>query len=80
VVTLLNSLLNQDAGEPAAKVDNVITLSDGIPLGAATRLRVRSEIWANQYIDLSLLLHCREEPLSLNISSGSVTLQQGQTK
>jgi hypothetical protein len=80
VVTLLNSLLNQDAGEPAAKVDNVITISDGIPLGAATPLRVRSKIWANQYIDLSLLLQCREEPLSLNISSGSVTSQQGQTK
>ncbi|XP_065933986.1 uncharacterized protein [Magallana gigas] len=31
---------------------NVIDLSDGIPLGAATPHRLKAKIWANQFIDL----------------------------
>lgn len=38
------------------------------------------KIWANQFINLNILLQQREGPLSLKISTGSVTLQQGFSK
>lgn len=80
IANLVNALL-QTSGEPAtAQIKDVISISDGIPLGAATQQQVKSKIWANQFIDLNILLQQREEPLSLKISTGSVTLQQGFSK
>ncbi|XP_056003560.1 uncharacterized protein LOC130049684 [Ostrea edulis] len=81
VAKLVNALLNQDEGEPAtAQVRNVISLSDGIPPGAATSQRLKAKVWASQFIDLSLLLQRREEPISLSITTGSVTVQQRHSK
>lgn len=66
IANLVNALLDQTSGEPAtAQIKNVISISDGIPLGAATQQRVKTKIWANQFIDLNILLQQREEPLSL---------------
>ncbi|XP_052694795.1 uncharacterized protein LOC128173113 isoform X1 [Crassostrea angulata] len=82
IADLVSALLQQDGqGEPAtANLKNVIDLSDGIPLGAATPHRLKAKIWANQFIDLGLLLQRREDPISLNISSGSLIVQQGSSK
>lgn len=82
IADLVSALLQQEgSGEPATvNLKNVIELSDGIPLGAATSHRLKAKIWANQFIDLGLLLQRQEDPISLNISSGSVIVQQGSSK
>lgn len=82
IADLVSALLQQEgSGEPATvNLKNVIDLSDGIPLGAATSHRLKAKIWANQFIDLGLLLQRQEDPISLNISSGSVIVQQGSSK
>lgn len=82
IADLASALLQQEGqGESAtANLKNVIDLSDWILLGAATFHRLKPMIWENQFIDLSLLLQSREDPISLNMSSGSVIVQQGSSK
>ncbi|XP_048774541.2 uncharacterized protein LOC125679384 [Ostrea edulis] len=80
ISTLINQIFN--TGEPAKPmVSHPISLSDGIPLAAVVAQRTKQKIWENQYIDLRVLLQQREDPVSLNIAAGSVTIQQqGSTK
>ena len=63
------------SGESAVPKSNVCLL-DGIPLGAAVPIKTKGKIWEDKYIDLSSLLQRQGEPLSLNIASASITLQQ----
>ncbi|XP_056008438.1 uncharacterized protein LOC130051107 [Ostrea edulis] len=75
ISTLINQIFN--TGEPAKPmVSHPISLSDGIPLGAVVAQRTKQKIWENQYIDLRVLLQQREDPVALNITAGSVTIQQ----
>lgn len=54
---LANALLQQTSDESAtAQIKNVISILNGIPLGAATQQREKTKILANQFIDLNILL------------------------
>ncbi|MCG8048416.1 MAG: hypothetical protein N0E48_22825, partial [Candidatus Thiodiazotropha endolucinida] len=51
--------------------------SDGIPLGATVPQKIKSKIWNNEYIDIRVLLpNDKEDPLSVSIIPGAITLQQ----
>ncbi|XP_062576334.1 uncharacterized protein LOC134238229 [Saccostrea cucullata] len=64
--------------------DNNVTplqLSGGIPLGATIPLRVKQKIWANQYIDLRVLLpEHKQETVSVQIEEGSIKLNAKQSE
>lgn len=75
VVSLLDKIF---AGETAAGNRNdIYKPTDGIPLGASVSKQVKSKIWNNTFIELHTLLPgYKEDPLSVNIVPGTITLQQ----
>lgn len=68
------------SGEPATPKSAPICLTDGIPLAAPISHRLKAKIWGDQFIDLRLLLQRQEEPISLSIATGSITVQHNATK
>ena len=65
-------------GEPARSAQPVHNIQDGIPLGASVSSKIKSKIWNHEYIDFRSLIDCKEEPLSVTISTGVINLHQGQ--
>ncbi|XP_056006759.1 uncharacterized protein LOC125660074 [Ostrea edulis] len=70
-------------GEPAGTLHNPnmlgISITDGIPLGASTPSKIKTIIWANEFIDLRcLLLHQEEDPVTLFITPGIINFQHSQ--
>lgn len=60
ITNYVNPLLQQISGDSAtAETKNVISISDGIILEAATQQRVKNKILANQLIDLNITLQQR---------------------
>ncbi|XP_062605774.1 uncharacterized protein LOC134267583 [Saccostrea cucullata] len=63
--------------------DNNVTplqLSGGIPLGATIPMRVKQKNWANQYVDLRVLLpEHKQETISVQIDQGSIKLNSKQS-
>ncbi|XP_055997871.1 uncharacterized protein LOC130047269, partial [Ostrea edulis] len=80
IAKFVNNILH--TGEPATlphKSDS-ICLTDGISLAATIPHRLKAKIWENQFIDLRLIMQRQEEPISLNIAAGSITVQQSSSK
>ena len=78
--TIAGSLIDKVlSGEPTnpKPVQPHFDLSDGIPLGATITNKIKTKIWANEYIDFRSLLHNQEEePLSITISAGKIDVAQ----
>lgn len=74
VVSLLDKIF---AGETSAS-NNQLTFrpSDGIPLGASVPSKTKTKIWNNEFVEMrSLLPYFKEDPLSVSITPGTITLQ-----
>lgn len=72
-------------GEPVGTASNhstgsnCISITDGIPLGAAVSSKIKSKIWSNEFVDLRCLLsHQQEDPVTLLITPGVINLQHCQ--
>lgn len=79
VVSLIDKIFS---GEVTKTTESIaFRPSDGIPLGAVVPLKIKSKIWNNEFIDLRLLLpNQKEDPLSVSIVPGTITLQQTSKK
>ncbi|XP_062592630.1 uncharacterized protein LOC134254963 isoform X2 [Saccostrea cucullata] len=80
IETVVSQLLSSSAGEPVGtksmNTDNIISVTEGIPLGATVSSKIKSKVWANEFFDLRLLLSRQEEdPLMLSISPGVINVQ-----
>lgn len=71
------SQLFENKGEPVGtnkgffNSDNLISVTEGIPLGATIPQKIKAKIWPNEFFDLKVLLsHQDEEPLMLCITPG----------
>ena len=75
VISLLDKIF---AGEATVNKDQIsFKPSDCISLGAAMSVKIKTKIWNNEFIHLRILLpNFKEDPLSVNIVPGSITLQQ----
>lgn len=79
VVSLLDKIFSGEASH----VDNSVAFqpSDGIPLGATVPMKIKNKIWNNEFIEIKTLLpNHKEDPLSVSIVPGAITLQQTSKK
>ena len=75
VVSLLDKIFSGEASQ----ADNSVAFrpSDGIPLGATVSMKIKNKIWNNEFIEIKTLLpNHKEDPLSVSIVPGAITLQQ----
>ena len=75
VVSLLDKIFSGEASQ----ADNSVAFrpSDGIPLGATVSMKTKNKIWNNEFIEIKTLLpNHKEDPLSVSIVPGAITLQQ----
>lgn len=82
IASVITQLLENTAGEPVGTTNDcvnsnhVISLSEGIPLGATVSQKIKAKIWSNEFFDLRVLLsHQEEEPLMLSLNSGVIKVQ-----
>lgn len=76
------SQLLENTGEPVGtnngfnNSDNLISVTEGIPLGSTIPQKIKAKIWSNEFFDLRVLLsHQDEEPLTLCITPGVINVQ-----
>lgn len=82
ILSVLSQLL-ENTGEPVGtnkglfNSDNLIYVTEGIPLGATIPQKIKAKIWSNEFFNLKVLLsHQDEEPLMLCITPGVINVQQ----
>ena len=79
VVSLLDKIFSGEASQ----VDNSVAYrpSDGIPLGATVSMKIKNKTWNNEFTEIkTLLLNHKEDPLSVSIVPGAITVQQTSKK
>jgi hypothetical protein len=80
VASLVSQIFGGELAGASTNQDRLgISITSGISLGAITPSKMKSNIWANEYVDLrSLLQHQKEDPVTLLITPGVINLQHAQ--